>query len=263
MKTLRDDFDHNTCVRSEAKNVADSRVEGFSLSMRRMSASDDQMSCRRHTWELRHLNSRDSCSEDDSRSEEDRVFHFSRSTTLRLVFDGTLFDRERNLLKRMTQIDVETTIRVMTTRNQMKNRNDSSNQQSIEKEEIQQLLSELFLDDSNDDHHSQFTTARISSIDSTYNQLSHGSSSSRKSISLQISTTSFSYCCMFLILMNEQQTEYSAKTSSRWLYVGDMTKKSLVQRRSFYSSEGFLFHVIYSSSRMNSLKWMTKRVWIT
>ncbi len=133
------------------------------------------------------------------------MFHFSRSTTLRLVFDGTLFDRERNLLKRMTQIDVETTIRVMTTRNQ----------QSIEKEEIQQLLSELFLDDSNDDHHSQFTTARISFIDSTYNQLSHDSSSSRKNISLQMFTTSFSYCCMFLILMIEQQTEYSARTSSR------------------------------------------------
>ncbi len=75
------------------------------------------------------------------------MFHFSMPATLRLVFGGTLFDRERNLLKRMTQIDVETTIRVMTTRKQMKNRNDSNIrtfQQSIEKEEIQQLLSRLF-----------------------------------------------------------------------------------------------------------------------
>jgi hypothetical protein len=100
-----------------------------------------------HTWKLRHLNSRDPCSEDESKSEENRVFHFSMSATLRLVFDGTLFDRERNLLKRMTQIDVETTIRVMTTRKQMKNRNDlniRTFQQSIEKEGIQQLLSRLF-----------------------------------------------------------------------------------------------------------------------
>jgi homospermidine synthase len=75
------------------------------------------------------------------------VFHFSMSTTLRLVFDETFFDRERNLLKRMTQIDVKTTIRVMTTRKQMKNRNDSNIrtfQQSIEKEEIHHLLSRLF-----------------------------------------------------------------------------------------------------------------------
>jgi hypothetical protein len=44
----------------------------------------------------------------------------------------------------MTQIDAETTIRVMTTRKQMKNRNDSNTQQSIEKEEIQQLFSSHF-----------------------------------------------------------------------------------------------------------------------
>jgi hypothetical protein len=123
-----------------------------------------------------------------------------------------------------------------------------------------------FLDDSNDDHHSQFTILQLESqsfIDSTFSQLSHDSNSSRKDNNLQTFTTSFSYCCVFLILMIEQQTEYSAKTSSRWLYVDDMTNKSLVQRRSFYSSEDFLFHVIYSSSRMISLKWMTKRVWMT
>jgi ubiquinone/menaquinone biosynthesis C-methylase UbiE len=144
MKTLRDDFDHKICVRSKAKNVADSRVEEFSLSMRRMSASDNQINCKWHIWKLRHLNDRDSCLKDDSRFEKNRVFYFSKSTTLRLVFDETFFDREKNFLKRMTQIDVKTTIRVMTTRNKMKNRNDSNNQQSIEKEEIQQLLPRFF-----------------------------------------------------------------------------------------------------------------------
>jgi hypothetical protein len=262
MKTLRNYFDHNTCVRSEAKNVVDSRVKEFSLSMRRMSASDDQINCKRHMWKLRHLNNRDFCSKNDSKSEENRVSHFSRSTTLRLVFDETFFDRERNFLKRMTQIDVKTTIRVITTRNQMKNRNDSSNQQSIKKEKIQQLLLKYFFDDSNDDHHSQFTTNRISFIDSTYNQLSHDSNSSRKNINFQIFTTSFSYCCMFLILMIKQQTEYNAKTLYKWLYVDDMTRKSFVQRRSFYFFENFLFHVIYSNFRMNSFKWMIKWVWM-
>ncbi len=69
------------------------------------------------------------------------MFHFSMSTTLRLVFDETFFDRERNLLKQIIQIDVKTTIRVMTTRAQIKNRNDSktSNQQSTKKKNIQQL----------------------------------------------------------------------------------------------------------------------------
>jgi hypothetical protein len=56
-----------------------------------------------------------------SKSEEKRSFHVSRSTTLRLVLDEILFDREKNLLKRMTQMSVETAIRVMTIRNQMKN----------------------------------------------------------------------------------------------------------------------------------------------
>ncbi len=75
------------------------------------------------------------------------MFYFSMSTTLHLVFDEILFDREKNFLKRMIQIDVKTTIRVMTTRKQMKNRHDSNIstfQQSIEKEEIQQLLSRFF-----------------------------------------------------------------------------------------------------------------------
>ncbi len=100
-----------------------------------------------HTWNLCHLNNRDSCSEDESKSEINRVFYFSMSTTLHLVFDEILFDREKNFLKRMIQIDVKTTIRVMTTRKQMKNRHDSNIstfQQSIEKEEIQQLLSRFF-----------------------------------------------------------------------------------------------------------------------
>jgi precorrin-6B methylase 2 len=45
----------------------------------------------------------------------------SLKKSVRLVFDEILFDRERNLLKRMTQMSVKTAIRVMTIRNQMKN----------------------------------------------------------------------------------------------------------------------------------------------
>jgi hypothetical protein len=108
-------------MRDEAKNVADFRLDEFSLSMRRMNANDDHSNCKLYTWKFRDFDNHDSCSKDKSKFEKKRSSHVSRSTTLRLVLDETLFDREKNLLKRMTQMNVKTAIRVMTIRNQMKN----------------------------------------------------------------------------------------------------------------------------------------------
>jgi hypothetical protein len=74
------------------------------------------------------------------------------STTLRLVFDETLFDRERNLLKRITQIDIKTTIRVMTTRTKMKI--ETTQKRAINnhrKEEYSTIVIIALLENSSDD----------------------------------------------------------------------------------------------------------------
>jgi hypothetical protein len=85
--------------------------------MRRMNANDDYSNYKLYTWKLRDFDNHDFCLKNELKFEENRSFHVSRSMTLRLVFDEILFDRERNLLKRMIQMSVKTTIRVMTIHN--------------------------------------------------------------------------------------------------------------------------------------------------